>query len=98
MPKLTDAQLAKATQLFLAENPAVAVSLLTVTQAEADILGTSVEEIRKVRTFAAIDKYARECGEDPTKLLFTLAAENREEFDKMWNEHQAEIKKALGLE
>lgn len=96
MTKLTDAQVAKATGLFVAERPALAVRLFTISQAEADILGVSVEELRRVETFAAMDKYARERGEDPIKLLFTLAAENHEEFEKMWGEHQEEIEKILG--
>jgi transcriptional regulator of nitric oxide reductase len=97
MPKLTEAQLAKATQIFLAENVQVAIALLTVTQTEADILGSSVEEIRNSRVFAAMDRYARERGEDPMKLLYTLAAESSEEFNRMWDEHEAEIQKAIGL-
>ena len=98
MPKLTDVQLAKATRLFVAESPALAMRLATITQADADILGSTVEEMRKVETFAALDKYARSRGQDPTDLLFTLAAEDAEELARLREEHRAESMKALGLE
>lgn len=98
MPKLTDAQLAKATGLFMADNPVLAMRLATITQADADILGSTVEELRKVETFAALDKHARSLGQDPTDLLFILAADNAEELARLREEHRAESMKALGLE
>lgn len=98
MPKLTDAQIAKATGLFVGSNPLLAVRLATITQAEADNLGSSIEELRKVETFAAIDKFARARGQDPTDLLFILAADNADELAKLRRERHEEMQRSLGLE
>ncbi|MFC5551787.1 DUF6388 family protein [Massilia aerilata] len=98
MPKLTDAQLAKVTSIVVAEDPMLAIRLATITQADADILGSTVEELQKVATFAALDKHARSHGQDPTDLLFILAAEDAEELARLREEHRPESMKALGLE
>lgn len=98
MPKLTDVQLDKAINLFIADKPALAMRLATISQAEADILGSTVEELRKVETFAALDKHARSLGQDPTDLLFILAADDAEELERLRGEHRAESMKVLGLE
>ena len=97
MPKLTDAQLAKAINIFMADHPVVAMRMATINQAEADILGSTVDELRKAEAFAALDKHARSLGQDPTDLLFILAAEDAEELTRLREAHQAEVMKALGL-
>lgn len=87
MPKSTNAQIDKATKLFFANDPTSLTKVLAITQADADILGTTLEELRRVETFAAIDRYARARRQDPTELLLTLAANGPEEFEQMWSEH-----------
>lgn len=98
MPQLTDAQLAKATQLFLAQNPPAVRDIMSITQADADILGESLEELRRIRIFKLIADYARERRRDSAEVLYTLAAESPEEFQRLWEEHQAENTRAIGLE
>lgn len=97
MPKLTTAQLTKAAKLFLASNPAAAVRILSITPADADFMETSLHQLQLDRTMAEIDRYAHENGRDAMEMRFSLAAETAEEFEKMWNEHQAIINKNLGL-
>lgn len=98
MPKLTDAQQAKVKSLFIAQNPMLAIRLATITQADADILGSTIEEMQNVETFAAIKKYALERGEDTMDLIYTLAADGPEELARLREEHRSETMKALGLE
>jgi hypothetical protein len=97
MPKLNDVQLAKARQIFFAKNPMASVRIMTLTQAEADILGVSLAELQEVETYRAIEAYARDQGVDTTELLFMWGAADRDEYDRLMAERQAEIKKALGI-
>jgi hypothetical protein len=96
MPKLTNAQLKKAAKQFLAEKPDIIARILSLTEEDADFMGTSLEQLRLDRTMDEIDKYAHQNNRDPMELRFSLAAETFEEYDKMWENHKESIKRSLG--
>lgn len=97
MPKLTPAQLNKAVQRFLTANPAAAAPIQSLTQADADFMETSLDELRLQRTIAEIDKLAHEKGCNNMELLFSLVAETAAEFRELCEERQAAINRHLGL-
>lgn len=97
MPKLTNAQLAKAARLFLASNPSAAVRILSVTQKDADFMESSLEQLRLEKTMDEIARFAHENKLDPMQMRFSLAAETSEEYERMWAEHNACINQHLGL-
>ncbi|WP_338771572.1 DUF6388 family protein [Massilia sp. METH4] len=97
MPKLTPAQLTKAARLFLGSKPASRARVMSLTQADADVMETSLDELRLATAMDEIEKFARENGRDAMEIRYSLAAETAEEFDRMWREYQSIIKQQLGL-
>jgi len=97
MPKLTHAQLSKAASQFLASNPVATLRILSITQADADFFETSLDQLRLEATMDEIAKYAHENDRDPMEMRFSLAAETFEEYEKMWQDHQASINQHLML-
>lgn len=97
MPKLTTAQLDKAAHLFLSENPAAMRRITFLTQADADFMDTSLDQLRLEKTMEEIKKFAEATGRDYLETLFSYAANDAEEYEKMCEERRQGTKKALGL-
>lgn len=97
MPKLSPLQLTKAAEIFLASNPGTAEQIRSLTQAEADFMQTSLDQLRIDRTLDKIDKYAKAMGRNAMEMRFSLAADSFEEFDAWWKEYQANVNRILGL-
>jgi hypothetical protein len=98
MAKLTTEQLAKAARIFMASNLAAAARIAATTQAEADFMETTIEELQLKKAMAEIEQYARDNNRDPMELKFSLAADGFEEYERMLKAHQEQIAKTLGTD
>lgn len=99
MTQLTEAQMKKGRDLFLASNPAALrkVDALTQAEAEAEAMFTSLDKLREAETMKEIARYAHQEGRAPQELFFSLVSETAEEFAQLCEARNAAMKTALGL-
>ena len=96
MRKFTFAQQAKAAKRFLdnVHNSAVAERIQSVTQSEADFIGTPLELWRLQKTLEEINDYARRERRDSTEVMISLIADDNDEFTRMCKEYGSDTKQS----
>ena len=98
MPKLTEEQLRRAREMFLAsvDGAEARKRIEALTQSEAEFMETSLEKLRAARTLDEIASFAHANRIDSMELLFSLAAHDAEEFSQLCKARNKELKDALG--
>ncbi|CAN7630133.1 DUF6388 family protein [Massilia sp. LjRoot122] len=98
MPKLTEEQLNRAREMFLAsvDGAEARKRIEALTQSDAEFMETSLEKLRAARTLDEIASFAHTKRIDSMELLFSLASQDAEEFDLLCKAHNEEVKRVLG--
>jgi len=96
MPELTADQMAKGRKRFLDGHPDIARRIDALTQAEADALGISLDQLREIETMRDLRNVASAKGLDATELFWSCIADTAQELGAMLEHRDALIKRALG--
>lgn len=97
MSKFTDEQLKKGRMRFLAGYPAIKARIDSLTQAEADALGITLEHLRESETMRELREVARLKNVDSTELFWSCIADTAAELSEMLERRDAALKQALGI-
>jgi hypothetical protein len=97
MTKLTDEQLAKGRKRFLAGHADIQRRIEGLTQAEADALGITLDQLRESETMRELRGVAHSIAIDSTELFWSCVADTAEELAGMIERRDQAIKKNLGL-
>ncbi|WP_157685257.1 DUF6388 family protein [Robbsia andropogonis] len=96
MTKLTADQLVKGRKRFLDSHPNIKIEIASLTQAHADALGISLEDLRESETMRHLRDVARAKGEDTMELFCSYVADTAEEFNALVEQRRALINRSLG--
>lgn len=98
MPKLTEEQMNRAREMFLAsvDGAEARKRIEALTQSDAEFMETSLEKLRAARTLDEIASFAHAKRIDSLELLFSLASQDAEEFGQLCKARDEEVKRALG--
>ena len=97
MTKLTEEQLEKGRMRFLAGHPDIKARIDSLTQAEADALGITLEHLRESETMRELRGVARCKNLNSTELFWSCIADTSAEFGEMLECRDAALKQALGI-
>lgn len=98
MAKLSDEQMKKGRERFLAGNPEIKREIDSLNEAVAEAMCTTLERYKEVETMKALEKVARAAGIDSHELFLSCVADTAEELQEMLNARNKSIKSALGLD
>lgn len=97
MPKLTEEQMKKGRERFLAGHADACAVDDGLSQREADILGIQLEDHRNIKTMELLRTHARSIGAPADELFWSLCFDSTEEFNAFLAENRAAIQRAIGL-
>lgn len=97
MSKFSDEQLAKGRMRFLAGHPDIKARIVSLSQAEADALGITLEHYRESETMRELREVARRQNLDSMELFWSCIADTAAEFGEMLERRDAAVKQAIGI-
>jgi hypothetical protein len=95
--KLTDEQLAKGRQRFLEGYAHIKARIDALTQAQADALGITLDDLRESETMRELREVARIKNVDSTELFWRWIADTEAELQEMLDRRDTDLKRILGI-
>lgn len=89
MKKLSEEKLKRAREQFLLFNEASRLKIAALTEQDAAAMETTLEKLRDAETIKEIAREAHKIGEDTQVLIFSYAAEDANEFGRLYAEWNA---------
>jgi len=97
-PALSAEQVAVGYQRFLAENPSAKAEVDEIPQEEAEALGTTVSELRLVKTAQLLCRRAAELDIEDSEYLLRLSVENEGERQLIRQARKDKSARILGID
>lgn len=95
MAKLTEAQMKRGRERFLAGNVEARQKIEALTQAHADAMYTPLDKLREAETMNELARVAHQSGKDPQELFFSHVADTAAEFEQLCKERNVAIEASL---
>lgn len=83
MAKLTDEQMARGREHFLAGYPEIKQQIEALTEDQAEASCTTLGKLRIIETMKALEQAARAAGKDSHELFLSCIADTAEEFSAL---------------
>jgi len=97
MQKLTEEQMKKGRDRYLASDFKARAVVDALTEREADILGIPLEDHRRIKTMELLRQHANSIGVSPDELFWSLCFDSAEEFNEFVRQRDEAIQRNLGL-
>jgi ferritin-like metal-binding protein YciE len=88
---------ARGKQQFFERYPHLLREADAITDRDAEILGTSVSELKEIAKYRAIAGAAKAMGKDSLMMLMELGSSSKEELDQLIAAQNSQIKKSIGM-